>query len=396
MSNLDHIYRAYQQRAALISGEDPDGNTIPGHPVSVAPIGETTDAEAAGDGTLIAITKRIRTLLGSIITLLAGGLPASLGQKTKTASLAVTLATDEPAALALGSTTDAEAAAGNGSIIALLKRLRTLLNGGLPAALGAGSGLKVDGSGVALPVSGAFYPATQPISVVDGGDVAEGTTTDAAVITDVAGTLSGKLRGLIKWAFERMPVALGQGTMAESLPVVLPSNQTNIPVSQGTHDDLQANVNIQVGDTDVAAGNPVPDDVQVISEVAWTTLINEIRLDDDPTFYYSAALDIDGWSAVWILIDIDSTLAPTDIRILAQFSDDGGTTWWDFVEGLWASLFWEDADTAAGIKRAFLLPCGGIDDIRVGAIATGTNATNFFDVTVKARAFRGNFGLAHA
>ncbi len=41
--------------------------------------------------------------------------------------------------VAQGATTDAEAAAGNGSVIAVLKRLRTLLNGGLPAALGQGT-----------------------------------------------------------------------------------------------------------------------------------------------------------------------------------------------------------------------------------------------------------------
>lgn len=140
------------------------------------------------------------------------------------------------------------------------------------------------------------------------------------------------------------------------------------------------------------AGNPI----FVISEDAWTTLIDDQRLDDAPTSYDSAALDVDGWSAVWILVDIDSTLSPTNIRILAQFSDDGGSTWWDFVEGLWASLYWEDVDTASGIKEVFLLPCGGIDDIRIRAIGTGTDATNYFDVTVKARAFGGAFNMAHA
>jgi hypothetical protein len=40
-----------------------------------------------------------------------------------------------------------------------------LQGGGLPAALGTGGGLKVDGSGTALPVSGTFWQATQPVSV---------------------------------------------------------------------------------------------------------------------------------------------------------------------------------------------------------------------------------------
>lgn len=43
----------------------------------------------------------------------------------------------------IGSTTDAEAASGNGSLIALQKRVRTLLAGGLPAALTGSGSLKV-------------------------------------------------------------------------------------------------------------------------------------------------------------------------------------------------------------------------------------------------------------
>jgi hypothetical protein len=39
-----------------------------------------------------------------------------------------------------------------------------------------------------------------PATIADGADVAEGATTDAAVITDTTGTVSGKLRGLVKMA----------------------------------------------------------------------------------------------------------------------------------------------------------------------------------------------------
>ena len=37
-------------------------------------------------------------------------------------------------------------------------------------------------------------------TIADGADVAEGATTDAAVVTDSNGTVSGKLRGLVKMA----------------------------------------------------------------------------------------------------------------------------------------------------------------------------------------------------
>ncbi len=87
----------------------------------------------------------------------AAALPLPAGASTETTLAAVNTAT--------GAQADAEAS-GNGSIIAILKRLRTLLSGGLPAALAAGGGLKVEGvaGGVAQPVSGTFWQATQPVS----------------------------------------------------------------------------------------------------------------------------------------------------------------------------------------------------------------------------------------
>jgi hypothetical protein len=58
-----------------------------------------------------------------------------------------------------------------------------------------------------------------------------GANADSAVTTDAVGSISGKLRGLVKWAFERMPAALGQDDMAGSLPVAIASDQSAIPVT---------------------------------------------------------------------------------------------------------------------------------------------------------------------
>lgn len=68
-------------------------------------------------------------------------------------------------------------------------------------------------------------------TIADGADVAEGATTDAAVVTDTTGTVSGKLRGLVKWAFERMPASLGQKVMALSFPVTLASDQSALAIT---------------------------------------------------------------------------------------------------------------------------------------------------------------------
>jgi hypothetical protein len=83
---------------------------------------------------------------------------------------AVTVA--DGADVAQGTTTDAEAAAGNGSVIALLKRLRTLLSGSLAVtgtfwqATQPVSGPLTDTQlrASAVPVSGTFFQVTQPVS----------------------------------------------------------------------------------------------------------------------------------------------------------------------------------------------------------------------------------------
>lgn len=144
-------------------------------------------------------------------------------------SSAVTIA--DGADVAQGTTTDPAWVAGAGTVIALLKKI---------ASAGGGA-----------------------VSIADGADVVEGTLADAAVITDAAGTVSGKLRGLIKWAFERMPAALGQTTMAASLPVAIASNQSAVPVSgtvtanQGTAGTAWETVGDVALDAAAAAINPV-------------------------------------------------------------------------------------------------------------------------------------------
>jgi len=141
--------------------------------------------------------------------------------------------------------------------------------------------------------------------------------------------------------------------------------------------------------------NEVGRSVEVVSTADGWELVIDGELNADRTQITTAEQDIQSASGAWVLIYIDSTGAPTNVRILAQFSHDG-LVWWDFEEGLWASLYWEDTDTAAGIHKTYLLPCGGHDWVRFRAIGTGTAANATFDVRVWLRAFRGSYGTAHA
>lgn len=122
----------------------------------------------------------------------------SAGQKAKSGSLPVTLASDEDLTGVLQGVADV-----------------------LPAALGQQT--KAGSLGVALASD-------------DDLVLGIGATSDAAVLSDSAATVSAKLRGLVKWAAQRMPAALGQTTASASLPVVLASDKTVSVVPLGAVD----------------------------------------------------------------------------------------------------------------------------------------------------------------
>lgn len=115
---------------------------------------------------------------------------------------------------------------------------------------------------------------------------------------------------------------------------------------------------------------------------ALITAIDAIRIDDDPTSYNSATIEADLWQNFLLYLDIDSTLSPTTLQVIVQFSDDGGTTWYSYFQDLFASLFYEDTDTASGITECFSGQVQG-RDMRVRIVGVGTDATNYFDVTAK-------------
>lgn len=74
------------------------------------------------------------------------------------------------------------------------------------------------------------------VTVADGVDVAEGATTDAAVVSDVSGTVSGKLRGLVKILASVWDSVNGRLKVDASATTVTVSNSglTNIDVALST------------------------------------------------------------------------------------------------------------------------------------------------------------------
>lgn len=88
----------------------------------------------------------------------------------------------------------------------------------------------IDGAGSSVD------PAVPAHGILDaaGGEVL-GTTTTAAVTSDTNGSAIGFLRGLVKWAYERMPASLGQKAKSASLPVTLASDEDVVKAEDAAH-----------------------------------------------------------------------------------------------------------------------------------------------------------------
>lgn len=174
----------------------------------------------------------------------------------------------------------------------------TLLAGGLPAALGAGGGLKVDGSGTALPVSGTV---TANLGTLNGVSTAANQVTSIASLASIDGKITAVNTGAVVVSGSALPTgastsanqttanaslasldgkfgSLGQKAMAGSTPVVLASDQS-LPLPANALQETGGNIATLVGRTPAlgqalaAASSPVvlPLTQDVVASVAGAT-----------------------------------------------------------------------------------------------------------------------------
>lgn len=87
-----------------------------------------------------------------------------------------------------------------------------------------------------------------------------------------------------------------------------------------------------------------------------------------------------------LFMGIDSTLAPTTLQIKVQFLDRWTGKWHTYKQGPFASLYYEDTDTASGIWECLQGMCAG-RAMRVTLTGVGTTATAFFTVDISVEFF---------
>jgi hypothetical protein len=156
---------------------------------------------------------------------------------------------------------------------------------------------------------------------------------------------------------------------------------------------------------------PDVDQVRAVYANQWRDLNNDTRMRHlsgveealstleikDAQDHLSNTMDVNEANAVWVGLYVESTGAPTDITFVPMLSFGGESdTMYEYREGLWASMVFEDTDTATGLLRTYLLACGGAYFLRFRVTATGAGAVNYFTTRIVIQRFRGNFTAGHA
>jgi hypothetical protein len=220
----------------------------------------------------------------------------SKGQATKANSLPVALASDDDLITAVGATADAKVdtdAAGSvsGKLRGMVSRMVELI-ALLPASIGRKT--MAQSLGVTL--------ASDDDLVAVAGAAA-----DAKVDTDAAGTISGKLRGMVSRFVELialLPASIGQKAKAASLAVTLASDEDALPIT-----DNGGSLTMDSTQLPAALGQTV-----MANSLAVTMASNQSAVPTKPDYTYGviyegskASGDTDDWYAVRNANDVEAT-----------------------------------------------------------------------------------------
>ena len=121
-------------------------------------------------------------------------------------------------------------------------------------------------------------------------------------------------------------------------------------------------------------------DIEALTAQATHVLVDNIQFDDDPTSYTAGYIDVSAYRDFLLLISVTVTNSPTDIVIRVMFSDQA-TAGHLFVNGPFGDLRYA---AIAGTKTEAIHGKCLAPYMSVYVLATGTDASNSFTLTVKA------------
>lgn len=81
-----------------------------------------------------------------------------------------------------------------------------------------------------------------------------------------------------------------------------------------------------------------------------------------------------------LYLDIDSTSTPTTLQVKVQYRERWEGKWHTYKQGLFASLYYEDQDTASGVQECFEGECIG-REMRITLTGVGASGSAYFTVS---------------
>lgn len=239
-----------------------------------ADVAQGAKADAAwvsGNGTVISLLKKIASAGGSAVSVADGS------------------------DVAQGAVADAAYVSGSGSVISVLKGIFAKLAGTLTI-------------GGTVTVSN---PTTNPETGL-AKDTSIGSLTETAPATDTASSgLNGRLQRIaqrLTSLITLLPTALGQTTMSASLPVVLPSDQSTVPVGAQASTRPAATT---MQNAAVANGNGVS--LAVTGQaVALLNVVSSPAMSGGTTINFEASVDDTTWVSIGAhTIGVNGSMAST-------------------------------------------------------------------------------------
>lgn len=125
---------------------------------------------------------------------------------------------------------------------------------------------------------------------------------------------------------------------------------------------------------------PVKFGEKVVRSKEQLRLFKDVVVNSTTQLYESEAIHCGPFREFLLSLDIDSTSTPTTLQFQVQFANSVTGKWHTYKQGLFASLYWEDGDTASGIAECFKGSCDG-RLFRIKLLGVGVSGSAYFTVS---------------
>ncbi len=132
-------------------------------------------------------------------------------------------------------------------------------------------------------------------------------------------------------------------------------------------------------DTQITAEEAIQAACEILTADQRFVMVDNITFDDDPTSYTSSPITSASFRKFLLRVGLTVTGTPTSIQINVEFSHHGAT-WEKYIGGPFGSLMYEDT---AGAKNECIPGERLGNKMRINVVALGTDANNYFTLTVK-------------